>query len=257
MGDFVVLWGILGDVGVEQIEGNAPDPHQPDLRGHGAAGKFDGYGQGFAVFLLQLDRERIEVVLGVSFLLKAVGVQILPEISLLIEQSDAEERESEVACRLEMITGEDAEASRIVRYALREAKLSRKIRNAGLKDLAVRLLEPAGTRLAVFLEFLVSPLDLGQVGLVTRSVVEPFLLNASQKADRIMLCLFPEIGVEPNEELHEVAVPHPCEVVCQFEQAFQPGWNGRVNGIGLDRSYHRVNPSERGCRYKGWQGKER
>jgi hypothetical protein len=61
-----------------------------------------------------------------------------------------------------------------------------------------------------------------------------------------MLRLFPEIGIEANKHFHQIVVPYPREVVCQLEQTFESGRNRGINGIGLNRSYHRKNPSKAG-----------
>ena len=85
--------------------------------------------------LHRLNGQRVEIVVAVAFLLPAVGVQQLAEITLLIEQSDADERQVEIARRLQMIAGKNAQAAGINGQAFGEAVFGRKIGD----ELAARL----------------------------------------------------------------------------------------------------------------------
>ncbi len=82
----------------------------------------------------RFQRQRVKVVDGITFLLPPVGVQDLPEIALLIEQPETDERIILVAGRLQMIPGENAEAARVHRQRFGQPVLGRKVRD----QLAVR-----------------------------------------------------------------------------------------------------------------------
>ena len=73
------------------------------------------------------ERQGVEIVDGIAFLLPAVGVQILPEVALLVEQADADQRIVLVAGGLQVVAGEDAQAAGIDRQALGEAVLGGEI----------------------------------------------------------------------------------------------------------------------------------
>ena len=77
--------------------------------------------------LHRLNGQRVEIVIGIAFLLPAVGIQILPEVALLIEQADADQREVQIAGGFQMIAGEDAQAAGIDGQALGEAVLGGEI----------------------------------------------------------------------------------------------------------------------------------
>ena len=64
-----------------------------------------------------------EIVFGITLLLPAVGVEVLAEITLLIQQSDGDERQAEIARRLQVIAREDSEAAGVNRKALMQAEL--------------------------------------------------------------------------------------------------------------------------------------
>ena len=51
------------------------------------------------------------------------GVEVLAEEAVAVEQADRAERGAEVAGRLEVVAGEDAEAARVLRHELADAEL--------------------------------------------------------------------------------------------------------------------------------------
>ena len=133
VGDVLVVVLIGGDVGVEQIERNAPHLHLPDLRVDVAARKIHADAERLAVRVrLRLHRHVIEIVVGVALLLPAVGVERLAEVALLIQQAHADERDAQIAGRFEMVAGENAQAAGVDRQALGQAELHREIGDAGL-----------------------------------------------------------------------------------------------------------------------------
>ena len=60
-------------------------------------------------------------------LLRAGGIDDLSEVSFLIEKSDADNRQTEVACGLQEITGEDAEPAGVERQTLAETEFHAEI----------------------------------------------------------------------------------------------------------------------------------
>ncbi len=77
--------------------------------------------------LTRLDRQPLGVVHGVVLLLPAVGRQRLPEVAVAVEQADADDRHPEVGGRLQVVTGQDAEAAGVVRQHLGDAELHREV----------------------------------------------------------------------------------------------------------------------------------
>src|SRR5438128_12663075 len=72
---------------------------------------------------------RARVVEGVSLLLRTRGVDELSEITLSIQQADADDRQAEIAGGFQKIAGHDAKPARIDRQCLAEADFHAEIRN--------------------------------------------------------------------------------------------------------------------------------
>ncbi len=90
----------------------------------------------------ELDRQSMKVVIFVGFLLPARSVQVLPEISLLVKQSHADQRKSQIARRLQVVARQHTQSSSENRQALRNPKLRRKIRHQQLAVLDMFPLVP-------------------------------------------------------------------------------------------------------------------
>ena len=139
VGDQAALGVVLVDVGVEQVEPDAADVGPPDLGDDGHAGQVDLD----ARTLDERQRHGVGVEGREALLLPAVGVELLAEVALAVEEPDADERHAELAGRLEVVAGQHAEAARVLRQGLGDAELGREV-----GDLAQRAvgpaLEPAG-----------------------------------------------------------------------------------------------------------------
>ena len=64
--------------------------------------------------LAEFGRQPVGVECRVALLLPAIGRDRLREVARLVEQPDADERNPEVGCRLQVISREDAEAARVL-----------------------------------------------------------------------------------------------------------------------------------------------
>ena len=84
------------------------------------------------------------------FDLTARDVDLLTEVAVAVEETDRDERNTEVSGGFEMIAGEHTEAPRILWHRRRQAVLGRKVRDAGVAyvvgsvALCVGSREPAG-----------------------------------------------------------------------------------------------------------------
>ena len=93
-----------------------------------AAARFDLDGDRLAVLAdRRLHRKLADVGRQVFFLLPAGAVQPLPEISLAIEQADADQRNVQIGRALDVIAGQHAQAAGINRQGFVQAELRRKI----------------------------------------------------------------------------------------------------------------------------------
>src|SRR6185437_10988115 len=76
-------------------------------------------------------RQAVRVDRRVELLLPAVPGQPLGEVAGPVEQADADDRDAEVAGRLEVVAGQDAEATGVLREDLGQAELHREVGDAG------------------------------------------------------------------------------------------------------------------------------
>ncbi len=117
--DVLQVGGILGEVRVEEEEGEPAHLNAPDLHEEGAAGEEELDAQGPAVRGRDhVHGEVVEVVRGVRLLLPAVAGEVLAEVALLVEQPDPHEGNAQVAGALQVVAGENPEAARVDGQAL-------------------------------------------------------------------------------------------------------------------------------------------
>ena len=77
----------------------------------------------------------MKVVVLIRFLLPARRVEVLPEIAPLIQQSNSNQRQSKITCRLQMVARQHAQASRENRQAFGDAEFGCITNLANLRDL--------------------------------------------------------------------------------------------------------------------------
>ena len=112
----------------------------------------------------------IDIRLEVFFLLPAVAIQALPEVALAIKQADADQRNTQVGCALDVIAGENAQSAGIYRNRLVQSEFRGEIghrtrpQNAGVPR------APGAVRLQI--------LPLAAVGVVDSAVQHQFLRAA-------------------------------------------------------------------------------
>jgi hypothetical protein len=116
----------------------------------------------------------------VAFLLPPVRREVLVEVALLVQQSDAEQRHAELARGLEVIPREDAEPARVDRQGLGQAELQREIRDERTRRRTVLLLVPGPGARDVGAESGDHRVQLREEGLILRQAVEPLLRHAPQ-----------------------------------------------------------------------------
>src|SRR5215208_4090433 len=88
VGDLSVGSVVLLDVGVQQQQRYPAHLSQPDLGQKGTTGQ----------------RQRIGVEQRVALLLPSGPIERLPKVALAVQQTDADDRDAQIARRLEMIT---------------------------------------------------------------------------------------------------------------------------------------------------------
>src|ERR1043166_4447472 len=108
-GQATKILGILRNVGIEKIDGTAADIDPPNLEMHRAVSYRHAANKRLPKEILdEFDRNESGIRRGITFLLVAVGIDMLLEIALTVKQTDADQGESDVAGRFHMVSGEDA-----------------------------------------------------------------------------------------------------------------------------------------------------
>ena len=72
-------------------------------------------------------RQTVRVEPGEAFFLVAVGVEPLAEVALGVQQADGDERQAEIRGRLQVVAGEYAETTAVLRQRLGEPELGREV----------------------------------------------------------------------------------------------------------------------------------
>src|SRR5205085_8551579 len=114
----VLRENVFRDIGVQKIQRDSPNADLPDLDEYITRRQFDRDLEVLVVDGFDGDqRQSVKIVNRIPLLLPAVRIEKLPEISLLVQKADPDQREILVARRLQMVAGEDSEAARIDRQA--------------------------------------------------------------------------------------------------------------------------------------------
>ena len=104
---------VCRDVGIQQIQRQRAPPARARLaRTPDRPARSTSTTTGLPSSGDECQRQIMKVVVFVGFLLPARLAQVLAEISLLIEQPDADQRHAQVAGRLQMIARQNAQARR-------------------------------------------------------------------------------------------------------------------------------------------------
>ena len=119
-------------------------------------------------------------------------------------------RDPEAAGRFQMVSGQDPEASRILRQRLGDAELGRKIGHLD-QGRAAPVLEPAvDTHVAA--EVGVDLAEERHESIVLGEGFEPLPRHQGQHLDRVVLGELPQVGVDPPEDVTSPVVPGPSQV---------------------------------------------
>ena len=211
------------------------------------------------VLAQQRERQAVGVEDRVGLLLPALARQRLPEVAVPVEQADADDRHAEVAGRLEVVAGQDAEAAGVLRQHRGDAELRARSRRSR------RRRRPAPSALV--------PAVAGQVlargrrgparaarrkPLSPASSLEP-LAAARRRGSRTGSWpdAVPQLGVDGREEVLGLGVPGPAQVGGELaerrERLGQDGTDGepriaRTRSTVAPARLERSNPAARTSR---------
>ena len=155
----------------------------------------------------------------VALPLPTVGLQLLAEVALVVEEADADEGHAEAAGRLQVVAGQYAQAAGVLGQRLGDAELGGEVGHRAQR--ALPPLEPA-VGLHVTAQVVV---DLGherQERPVGGQGLEPEAVHVGQEPDRVVTGHLPGVGVDPAEQVLGPLVPGPAEVHGQGMEGRQP-----------------------------------
>src|SRR6202034_131588 len=107
-----VIRSIVFYIGIEEKQVAASNLHAPDFGVNGTFASLDLHRDWLAILAdRDLQGQLTDVSLQIFFLLPAINIQTLAKISLPIKQPDANQRNREIRCALDVVAGENAEAA--------------------------------------------------------------------------------------------------------------------------------------------------
>ena len=134
-------------IAVQQVQLHAADLNLPGAQPDRVTGQGDLQPQPLPIrFAQRRDRQLARVVVGVKGLLRAVLVDHLAKIALLVEQPHADHRDAQIAGGLELIAGHVAEPARVDGQGFAQHEFHTEIRDTGQRRLRVGLLKPRRRR---------------------------------------------------------------------------------------------------------------
>ena len=221
---------VVLNVGVEQQQGNATDLGLPHVGAkHPAAGKVEGDDAGCSVgFAQQRQRQAIRVQYRVGLLLPAVGLQRLLEVAGLVEQANADDGQTQIRGRLEVIPGQDAQAAGVLRQRLGDAELGAEVgdrrRSATFHLRSPALVPPGLTQ--IDRETLDRRVNLGHEGLVGGKGPELVSRERGQHGGGVLANRGPAHRVDLGEQVSSGGVPAPAQIAGELPQG--------ADGLGQD-----------------------
>ena len=211
VGDLVQVGLVLLHVGVEQQQRHPADLGHPDLRGElPARGQvhLDVHRRAGGV-PEQLQGQAVRVVGRVPLGLPAVGGQRLGEVAVPVQQADPDQRHAQVAGRLQVVAGQDAQAAGVLRQRGGDAVLGREVRDRGRGAVLARVPARLGH---VPLQVLLGLAEPAQEIPVRRERGDPGRRQRAEHGDRVAARRRPGGGIDRGEQVSGRAVPGPAEV---------------------------------------------
>ena len=185
------------------------------------------------------DRQTVGVQDRIGLLLPALTGELLPEVAVLVEQADADQRYAEVAGRLEVVAGEDAETTGVLRQHRGDAVLRGEVGDR-LRRLGTGLLLEPAVAGEVLLEVRVGQLEAAQEALVRGQLLEPGGGHRTQGLDRVTTARDPDLRVDGGEDVLRLGMPRPAQVRGQVAQQTQGLRQDRADGESSDGSHGRT-----------------
>ena len=217
-------------VAVEQQQAHPAHPRFPDLHAQAATGQGDVHPQPGAVRAMQRrDGQLYRIVVGIERVLPALAVEHLAKVALLVEQADAHDGHAEVAGRLEVVAGQDAQAARVDGQAFVKTELGTEIGDQVVFGADVLADNLRHDLLMVGFIGRQYPLKILHEDTVIDRGLEPFLGNTPQKGFRVVTGTAPEVLVQPGKQPAHLPVPAVEQVIGKLLNPLQRVGNTRLD----------------------------
>ena len=216
-------------IAVQQVKFYPTHLHFPRAQPDGVTGQNDLQSQPLAVRLAQRrDRQLARVVIRIKRLLRAIVVNHLTEITLLVKQPHTDHRHTEIACSLELIAGHIAQSTGVNRQCLAQHVFHAEIRDALQRRLRMLFLKPRGRicRLPLGFQPIVHLLAKDWIG---ERGFELVLGNRLQHHPGILREL-PQRGIKLPPHLVGGMIPRPAQVQRQLRKRIV-AFNVRVQRV--------------------------
>ncbi|KAF5029252.1 hypothetical protein DSECCO2_650510 [anaerobic digester metagenome] len=223
MGYALVLGKVLVDMGVEEVERDAPHLHLPDRDVDRGVDQGNPDNKVPAIVIEHPeDRRGIAVQDLRDVLLPAVRLHMLVEVSLGVHEPDGDHRHTEVARCLDVVACEDAKPPRIERERVVQPELAGEVSDRQRHPPGIVLRKPARPRLHVLPEPEHDDIVAAEVLRVRCRPLEEPRRCLKQHPDGVVAAHLPLRPVEEFEENACGGVPAPPEVVCKVHQPEDP-----------------------------------
>ncbi len=197
-----VLRGVAGNVGVEQEEIAAADLDLPDLGANGCTAGGDLNDDRLAIEADSgLHGKLIDVGLEIFFALPAFFVEALEEVSLAVEEADADERDVEVGCALDVIAGEHAEAAGVDGQRFVQAEFSGEVGDRARAEHAGIGCAPGAVFEQILLLAAVDVVDAAMKDEFGGAALDFAERHFVEQGDGVLIELAPADGVQIAEEI--------------------------------------------------------
>ena len=217
-----VLGRIAGNIRVQEIQGYLADLDLPDVGEERTPGKIDGNLHFVAPIVLDdLDGHAGKIVFRIFLRLPSLLVDDLPEVAVLVQKSHSDQRDAQIASRLQVVSRQGAETSRIDGQALVKPVLGGKIgdesRPADFRGNGVFF--PQALAHHVIVKALQHLGIQAQIARVFRCLLECVGGNGFEHPNGIVPQFRPQLQIQRGEEVQGPRVPCPPEIVGQLPQA--------------------------------------
>jgi hypothetical protein len=161
-------------------------------------------------------RKLINCGLKVALLLPPRWIQSLVEVPLSVEKAHSDERNTEIRCALEIITGQDPQSSGIDRDRLVEPELCGEVSYRLYPQWARGDVVPGLYPFKVLPKPVHSKVDTRFRGDLCRSVFDPLRWNSVEERNWIVTDFPPEPWIDITEKRDHIRLPDPPKVSCEL-----------------------------------------